>query len=139
MPTALFYDVFSQVSLPESRAFCPKNYIISADEGGAARSPLFPPPPPTPMVIRKNLDKRLNEQIMGKLPVDTLRSSPTWTCNAVDLFEPIKIRDEVKKRTTGKTYGVILNCLGSRAVHVDLAADYSTEEFLMVLRRFVSI
>ena len=69
---------------------------------------------------------------MGKLPVDTLRSSPTWTCNAVDLFEPIKIRDEVKKRTTGETYGVILNCLGFRAVHVDLAADYSTEEFLMV-------
>lgn len=36
-------------------------------------------------------------------------------------------------------YGVILNCLSTHAVHVDLAADYSTNKFLMVLRRFVSI
>lgn len=36
-------------------------------------------------------------------------------------------------------YGVIFNCLSTRAVHVDLAADYSTDKFLMVLRRFVSI
>ncbi|XP_068756918.1 uncharacterized protein [Montipora capricornis] len=90
-------------------------------------------------VICKKLDKRLSEQIMGKLPVDRLKPSPAWTCTAIDLFGPFKIRDEVKKRTTGKTYGVIFNCLGTRAVHVDLAADYSTEKFLMVLRRFASI
>lgn len=36
-------------------------------------------------------------------------------------------------------YGVIFNCLSTRVVHVDLAADYSTNKFLMVLRRFVSI
>lgn len=36
-------------------------------------------------------------------------------------------------------YGVIFNCLSTRAVHVDLAADDSTDKFLMVLRRFVSI
>ena len=76
---------------------------------------------------------------MGKLPVDRLKPSPAWTCTAIDLFGPFKIRDEVKKRTTGKTYGVIFNCLSTRAVHVDLAADYSTEKFLMVLRRIVSI
>ena len=45
----------------------------------------------------------------------------------------------MKKRTFRKTYGVIFNCLATRAVHIDLAADYSTEKFLMVLRRFVSI
>ena len=42
MPTALFYNVFSQVSLSESRAFCPKNYIVSA-AGGAAAPPSPPP------------------------------------------------------------------------------------------------
>ena len=42
MPTALFYNVFSQVSLPESRAFCPKNYIISA--AGGLQPPLPAPP-----------------------------------------------------------------------------------------------
>ena len=90
-------------------------------------------------VICKKLDKRLSEQIMGKLPVERLKPSPAWSCTAIDLFGPFKIKDEVKKRTIGKTYGVIFNCLATRAVHVDLAADYSTEKFLMVLRRFVSI
>ena len=90
-------------------------------------------------VICKKLDKRLSEQIMGKLPIERLRPSPAWSCTAIDLFGPFKIRDELKKRTTGKTYGVIFNWLGTRAVHVDLAADYSTVKFLMVLRRFVSI
>ena len=90
-------------------------------------------------VICKKLDKKVSEQIMGKLPVERLKPSPAWTCTAIDLFGPFKIRDEVKKRTTGKAYGVIFNCLSTRAVHVDLASDYSTEKFLMVLRRFASI
>ena len=76
---------------------------------------------------------------MGKLPVERLKPSPAWSCTAIDLFGPFKIKDEVKKRTIGKTHGVVFNCLATRAVHVDLAADYSTEKFLMVLRRFVSI
>lgn len=91
-------------------------------------------------VICKKLDKRLSEQLMGKLRLERLKPSPAWNCTAIDLFGPFKICDEVKKRTIGKTYGVIfLNCLATRAVHVDLAADYSTEKLLMVWRRFVSI
>lgn len=42
-PTAVFYNVFSQVALPESRALCPKNYIISAAGGCSAPLPLSPP------------------------------------------------------------------------------------------------
>ena len=71
------------------------------------------------------------------------RASPTReteTSTRMDyFFGPFKIQDEVKKRTIGKAYGVLLNCLGTRAVHVDLAPDYITEKFLMVLRRFMSI
>ena len=54
----------------------------------------------------KKLDKRVSEQIMRKLPVKRLKPSPAWTCTAIDLFGPFKIRDVVKKRTTGKMYGV---------------------------------
>ena len=90
-------------------------------------------------VICKKLDKKLNAQIMGKLPVERLKPALAWTYTALDLFGPFKIKDEVKKRTTGKAYGVIFNCLGTRAVHIDISPDYSTDKFLMVLRRFVSI
>ena len=76
---------------------------------------------------------------MGKLPIERLKPAPAWHSTALDLFGPFKIKDEVKKRTTGKAYGVIFNCLTTRAVHVDISSDYSTQKFLMVWRRFVSI
>ena len=90
-------------------------------------------------IICRKLDKKLSEQVMGELPQERLKPSPAWHCTAIDLFGPFKIKDEVRKRTTGKAYGVIFNCLGTRAVYLDLTADYSTEKFLMVLRRFVSL
>ena len=90
-------------------------------------------------VTCKKLDKKTTTQVMGRLPEERLKPAPAWNCTAVDLFGPFKIRDEVKKRTVGKAYGVIFNCLGTRAVHVDLAPDYSTEKFLLVLRRLVSM
>ena len=40
---------------------------------------------------------------------------------------------------TGKAYGLIFNCLATRAVYVDVSPDYSSEKFLMALRRFISI
>ena len=48
MPTALFYtcNVFSWVSLPQSRALCPKNYIISVPGGGGGGAAALPMPHP---------------------------------------------------------------------------------------------
>ena len=43
-------------------------------------------------------------------------------------------KGEVNKRSIGK--GVIFTCFLTRGVDVDLAADYSTDAFLMVFKRF---
>ena len=90
-------------------------------------------------IICRKMEKKLCEQIMGKLPTKGLKPAPAWDATALDFFGPFKIKDEVKKRTTGKAYGLIFNCLTTRAVHVDVLPDYSTEKFLMALRHFVSI
>ena len=95
--------------------------------------------------IKKNcircrfLEKRLLTQIMSPLPVERLNPSPAFHHSAVDLFGPFSIKNNVKKRTFGKAYGVLFNCLYSRAVYLDLADGYDTESFLLVLRRFVAI
>ena len=90
-------------------------------------------------IVYRKIEKKLGEQIMGKLPIERLKPAPAWDSTALDFFGPFKVKDEVKKRTTGKAYGLIFNCLATRAIHVDISPDYNTEKFLMVLRRFVSI
>ena len=84
-------------------------------------------------------EKDMVSQKMGQLPLARLKPSPPWNYVGVDLFGPFTTRGEVNKRARGKAYGVIFNCFTTRAVHIDLAVDYSASGFLQVLRRFVSL
>ncbi|XP_071959547.1 uncharacterized protein [Antedon mediterranea] len=87
----------------------------------------------------RRLEGKVQEQIMGSLPIQRLKPSPPWTYVGCDLFGPFRVRGEVQKRTHGKAYGVILNCLVTRAVHLDLAVDYSEGAVQKVFRRFSAI
>ena len=90
-------------------------------------------------VTCKRRDKEFEQQIMAPLPVDRLKPSPAWYATSLDFFGPMEVKGEVNKRTRGKAYGVLFNCLSSRAAHIDIAPDYTTDGFLMVLRRFISL
>ncbi|XP_071954151.1 uncharacterized protein [Antedon mediterranea] len=87
----------------------------------------------------RRLEGKVQEQIMGSLPIQKLKPSPPWTYVGCDLFGPFRVRGEVQKRTHGKAYGAILNCLVTRAVHLDLAVDYSEGAVQKVFRRFSAI
>ena len=87
----------------------------------------------------RQLDKRVQEQVMGQIPKERLKPAPAWTYVSLDLFGPFEIRGETNKRSRSKGYGVLYNCLLSRAVHVDIATDYSTDTFLLAMRRFISL
>ena len=45
----------------------------------------------------------------------------------------------VQKRVTEEFFGMLFTCLVSSAVHLDIAGNYSTDEFLHALRRIASI
>ena len=47
----------------------------------------------------------------------------------------MKKKEQFENTENSISHGVIFNCLATCAVHVDLAADYSTEKFLMIVRR----
>ena len=81
----------------------------------------------------------IETQVMGMLPEARLKPAPAFHSTFLDLFGPFDIRGEVNKRVRGKVYGLIFSCAVSRAVYLDIASDYSTPAFLMVLRRFVSL
>ena len=87
---------------------------------------------------RRKLEIRC-KQTMGLLPIERLKPCPVFSNVGVDYFGPFTIRGEVQKRIHGKCYGVVFVCLIVGAVYVDVAVDYSTDGFMQVLRRFVSL
>lgn len=56
---------------------------------------------------------------------------------ACDYFGPYNVK--ISRNKTAKHYGVLFTCLNTRAVHLEMAVDLSTMEFLQVLRRFLAI
>ena len=87
----------------------------------------------------RKMAEKCEEQMMGLLPNARLNPAPAWTNTTLDLFGPFVTRGEVNKRSRGKAYGLILTCAASRAVHVDLLVDYSTDGFLQGFRRFMAL
>jgi hypothetical protein len=45
----------------------------------------------------------------------------------------------VNKRSTGKAWGVIFVCTSTSLAHMEIAETYSTESFLMAVRRFMAL
>ena len=78
--------------------------------------------------------KECETQVMSELPQMRLAPyTPPFYTTSCDYFGPLTVKIGRGKRD--KHYGVIFTCLNTRAVHLELATDLSTMEFLQVLRR----
>ena len=89
--------------------------------------------------VCKLLDKTLAQQIMAPLPTSRMVMSPTFHEISIDLFGPYEIKDTVKQRSRKKVWGLVLSCIASRAVHIDITEDYSMDSALQTLTRFMSL
>ena len=87
----------------------------------------------------RKMFSRPQHQLMGPVNPERLKPSPAFHNTALDLFGPFLIKDTVKRRTKTKAYGVLFTCFASRASYVDLVEGYSTQDFLLAFRRFVTI
>jgi hypothetical protein len=75
---------------------------------------------------------------MGQLPsYRTHVYHPAFANTALDLFGPFEIK--VGRKTIKQAWCCIFTCMTSRAVHLELCMDKSTDTFLMDLRRFVCL
>jgi len=52
----------------------------------------------------------------------------------VDMFGPFNVK---QKRSVVKRYCALFTCLNSRAVHIEVCNDLSTDSFILALRRFM--
>ncbi|XP_014678785.1 PREDICTED: uncharacterized protein LOC106818606 [Priapulus caudatus] len=77
-------------------------------------------------------------QMMASLPSSRVAPfTPLFHFTSCDYFGPYQVK--VGRNKKSKYYGVIFTCLNTRAVHLELAVDCSTQEFLQVLRRFFAL
>ena len=86
-------------------------------------------------VFCREMAHKTETQLMANLPALHLAPyTPPFYVTACDYFGPYKVK--ILRNKTAKHYGVIFTCLNTRVVHVEMAVDCSTMEFLQVLRRF---
>ena len=81
---------------------------------------------------------QLLEQRMGSLPE---RRVPEEECLAavfrntgVDFFGPMLVKE---RRSEVKVYGCLFTCMSTRACHLELVDDLSTDHFIMAFKRFI--
>ena len=76
------------------------------------------------------------EQFMGSLPRARLEAyHPPFTFTGVDLFGPLMVK---WGRRTAKRWGCLFTCLTTRAVYLDVKPSLKTDDFIMILRQFIS-
>ena len=85
------------------------------------------------------IDKMLASQLMAPLPSSRQMMSPTFHEISLDLFGPFEIRETVNKRKRKKVWGIIFNCLASRALHIDVTEDYGAVSVIETVRKFTSL
>lgn len=76
--------------------------------------------------------------IMGELPQNRVTPSPPFNTSGVDYAGPFLINDrKLRGAKKVKVYICLFICFVTRAVHLELVSDLSTEGFLLALHRFI--
>ncbi|XP_046613945.1 uncharacterized protein LOC124302152 [Neodiprion virginianus] len=84
---------------------------------------------------------KVPDVMMGDLPTKRVRGSlKPFTDAGVDYAGPLQVRESRRRGRvpTTKAWIVVFTCLATRAVHLELVTEMTTEAFLSTLRRFVA-
>ena len=80
--------------------------------------------------------KHSQEQKMADLPHERMEATPPFVYSGMDCFGPFYVKDGRKEL---KRYGLLLTCMCSRAIHIEVLDDLTTDAFLNALRCFIAI
>ena len=82
---------------------------------------------------------RTSTQLMGELLQARSRPAPTFSQVGVDFAGPISLKlGHTRKPVIVKAYIGLFVCPVTKAVHIELVSDLSTDAFLAAFRRFVA-
>ncbi|XP_062712587.1 uncharacterized protein LOC134289894 [Aedes albopictus] len=78
------------------------------------------------------------DQLMADLPSERVSPAPPFLRVGVDYCGPFLIKYPVHRATPTKHYVAIFICFVTKAVHLELASDLTSEAFLAAFNRFVA-
>nr|XP_017214445.2 uncharacterized protein LOC101885244 isoform X1 [Danio rerio] len=87
-------------------------------------------------VTCRRMRRSAEGQRMSDLPSERVEPSPPFMYCGMDCFGPFMTKEGRKNH---KRYGLLLTCLCSRAIHIEMLEDMSTDAFINSLRCFIAI
>lgn len=82
---------------------------------------------------------RGHQYIMGNLPADRITPGKPFGVTGTDFCGPFLIKERTKRnRAFIKVYICVFVCLSTRACHLEIVGDLTTDSFLAAFKRFVS-
>ena len=87
-------------------------------------------------VVCRKQRGNLSVQKMANLPKSRVEENPPFTVCGTDCFGPYRV---IENRKTYKRYGVIFTCFASRAVHLKILENLSSDAFINAFRCFISV
>ncbi|XP_025835281.1 uncharacterized protein LOC108742837 isoform X2 [Agrilus planipennis] len=76
--------------------------------------------------------------LMGDLPLSRITQMRAFYVCGVDYAGPFLIKEKLRSRVAIKAYICIFVCFSTKAVHIELVSDLTTNAFLNCLKRFIS-
>lgn len=82
---------------------------------------------------------RHSEAIMGSLPAGHVTVSKPFAHCGVDYAGPVSIKEGKRRNAKySKAYVAIFVCFATRAVHIELVSDLTSDAFIAAFKRFIS-
>jgi hypothetical protein len=86
------------------------------------------------IVCQKYIAKPI-DQLTAPLPKDRINEAPPFSICGLDFAGPLYVKDS---KGVKKSYIVLFTCGVTRALHLELVHDMSTDSFLLAFRRFLA-
>ncbi|XP_036344475.1 uncharacterized protein LOC118753713 [Rhagoletis pomonella] len=77
--------------------------------------------------------------IMGNLPAERVQIQRPFYTTGIDFCGPFSCKAEVRNRPATKCYICVFICFATKATHLELVRDLSTDSFLAALKRFTCL
>ncbi|XP_063438190.1 uncharacterized protein LOC134719142 [Mytilus trossulus] len=92
-------------------------------------------------VLCRKLRGKFGWTQMADLPADRLQVDAPFTYVGLGVFGPwqVIVRRTRAASSSNKRWGLLLTCLVSRAIHVELIEELSSASFINALRRFIAL